>query len=262
MLAGYYDDSVDDQMFLVAGFVAEVSRWEAFTDEWQRKLKESPAITHYKAYDAKVAPELRKSDNVFWGFSRSMIAAKENVLATVIAKHVEYSVYSPIRRTDFETIVRPKIKRNKHGLGRYVGHEYHFPFHGCIAASIEHLKANNINDQIDFFFDDQGKVGKWSRDMYDNMKGNDHPELAWMQPYLGVCVPHDDKKVVALQAADLFASRVRRWGDDDNTPITDPALIILAPIPCKVSYWRPERLRTFIEKWFPMPEESNGGHAR
>jgi len=134
------------------------------------------------------------------------------------------------------------------------------PFHGCIGATVSYLRKNKINDQVNFFFDEQGKVGKWARDMYEEMKISETMEIEEdidPRPYLGVCVSHDDKKVVALQAADLFASRARRY-DERVEPIDDdPAFSILAmALPCEVSYWRPERIQIMIDKWFPPTDDT------
>jgi hypothetical protein len=253
VLAGYYDDSADDYTFVVGGFISSVSRWEAFTDDWQVALHQNPRIDYYKAYEANVLPELRKSNNQFRGFSRGMILRKEKTLANVIAQHVEYSVYSAIDRNDFNTIVLPRVERRKRGIGRYTGHEYLFPFHGCISATVKHLKDENVDDQVDFFFDDQGKVGKWSRDMYEELKT--HTSTKDMRPYLGVCVPHDDKKVVALQAADLWASRCRKYGDAQQ--VSDPICAILNQIPCNVAYWPKSRLQTMVAKIYPETDSKD-----
>ena len=257
MLAGYYDDSADLNIFVVGGLVSPTPRWEGFADDWELALHRNPRIDYYKSYHANVRPEDRKSDNQFRGFSRGMIKQKERALAEVIVAHAEYCVYSPLSRSDFSTIISPHIQRPKRGVGRYQGHEYLYPFHGCIGATIKQLQENRVNDQVDSFFDEQGKVGKWARDMYDNMKVNDHPELAWMQPYLGACVPHDDRKVVELQAADLWASRARRYDERTKPVDDDPAFAILAmALPCKVSYWPSDRLKVMVDKWFPTLEDS------
>lgn len=259
MLAGYYDDSADQDTFVVGGFVSPVPRWEGFSDDWETVLHQPPRIDYYKSHEANALPELREHDNQFRGFSRGMIRGKEKLLATVIVAHAEYAVYSPISRKDFSEIILPRVQRRKRGIGRYQGHEYHYPFHGCIGATVKHLKDNDINDQVDFFFDEQGKVGKWARDMYDEMKASETLELDAAagfdpRPYLGVCVPHDDKKVVALQAADMYASRVRKY-DEINHFVDDPVFAILAPIPCNIGTWPRKKLETMVAKWFPDTEE-------
>jgi hypothetical protein len=248
MLAGYYDDSADNDTFVVGGFISTVARWEQFTDDWQSVLDQRPKIGYYKAYEANVSPENRKGENQFRGFSRGMILKKEKTLAEVIASHVEYAVYSAINRHDFNSIIMPNVQRRKRGQGKYIGYEYYYPFHGCISATIQHLKDDNLTEAVDFFFDEQGKIGKWARDLYDEIKTN--AIEVEKHPYLGVCVPHDDKKVLALQSADLWASRCRKWGDSEVVP--DPVLTILAPIPCYVSYWPKERLEMMMNMLFPL----------
>jgi hypothetical protein len=254
MLAGYYDDSADDETFLVGGLVAHVENWEAFEDEWERKRKEPPAIGYYKAYHARVPPDKRKNDNQFRGFSRGMILKKERTLAQIIVDHAEYAVFSPLNRKLFNSTVLPHVPRRTKGMGRYAGHEYHFPFHGCIDASVDHLiKANIKDEQIDFFFDEQGKVGKWARDMYDVLK--ERTATDEMRPYLGICLPHNDKKVVALQAADLYASRSRLY--DKTNLVDEMVMYMLSAIPCKVKRWPEEQLKRVIAKFYPETDEDN-----
>lgn len=252
MLAGYYDDSYDDDVFVVGGFVGCALRWQRFSDEWEAALDQSPRLEYYKASEANVRPEERKPDNPFLNFSRGMIQAKEKVLARIIVAHAEYAVYSTLERKDFSELIRPRVERPKRGMGRYRGHEYLFPFHGCIAATAKYLKEHNVNDQVDFFFDEQGKVGKWGRDMYEEMKAmaDDWQFDNDPRPYLGVCVPHDDKKVVALQAADMFASRARKY-DKVGASENDPAAAILSALPCMVSNWQRAGIQNMVDKWYP-----------
>jgi hypothetical protein len=159
-------------------------------------------------------------------------------------------VYSPIDLADFKTLILPYVRRRKRGGGRYMGYEYHFPFHGVISATIAHLiEAGVKGDVVDFFFDEQGKVGKWARDLYDEMKAR--TASAEIRPYLGACTHRDDRDLVALQAADLFASRVRVWDE------SDPVLCILGRIPCKVSYWPQTRLKDFIATALPEVRGDN-----
>lgn len=262
MLAGYYDDSADLNAFIVGGLVSPVPRWEGFSDDWQTALHQHPRIEYYKSYHANVRPEDRKSDNQFRGFSRGMIRKKEKNLAEVIVAHAEYSVYSPLNRDDFNAIILSRVQRPKRGIGRYQGHEYHYPFHGCIGATVKYLKENNIKDQVDFFFDEQGKVGKWARDMYEDMKTSTIDVTGVIEDiraYLGVCVPHDDKKMVALQAADMFASRARKYDQHEDGDLIedDPAFAILATLPCRVGLWPRERLRAMVDKWFLPPGDDS-----
>src|SRR6185503_20322881 len=102
------------------------------------------------------------------------------------------------------------------------------------------------------FFDEQGKVGKWARDMYDEMKRSTDN---WQfendpRPYLGVCVTHDDLKVVALQAADMFASRARKY-DKIGASENDPTIAILSRLPCMVSNWQRAKIQIMVDQWFP-----------
>ena len=68
-----------------------------------------------------------------------------------------------------------------------------------------------------------------------------------MKPYLGTCLPHDDKKVVALQAADMYASRSRLY--DKTNLVNEEVMHMLSAIPCKAKYWPEDRIRKVIFKF-------------
>ena len=259
MLAGYYDDSCDSTIFAVGGLVNAVSVWKSFTVEWQRKLDEFPAIEYYKASEARVRSQQRLSNNQFRNLSEKQVLEKEKLLAKIIADHKGYAVFSLINRADFQSIVLPRVGRRNHGPGKYTGHEYHFPFWGCVLNSVKYLRQNNIEDQIDFFFDEQGSVGKWARDMYEYAKKND--AFRDIGQYLGVCVPHDDKEIVALQAADLIASQSRRWSNQGVAKVrgdaTSEVMDIIADLPVRMTYWHADDLRKMVDMHYPSSEDSN-----
>jgi len=54
VLQAWLDDSGKGQppVFVLAGYVAEVPKWESFSDDWQKLLNKEPRLEYIKAYEA------------------------------------------------------------------------------------------------------------------------------------------------------------------------------------------------------------------
>jgi hypothetical protein len=52
MLQAFIDESYDDDLYVMAGWVATAAQWAAFSDEWQQFLDMKPSIAFLKMNDA------------------------------------------------------------------------------------------------------------------------------------------------------------------------------------------------------------------
>src|SRR5207248_3962944 len=52
MLRAYFDDSLNDDVFVVAGFLASATTWAKFSDEWAEALNLAPRIHCFVMNDA------------------------------------------------------------------------------------------------------------------------------------------------------------------------------------------------------------------
>jgi hypothetical protein len=52
IINGYVDESEDDTVFVLAGFVAPAEEWTKFSDVWQAALDAKPRVRLLKTSDA------------------------------------------------------------------------------------------------------------------------------------------------------------------------------------------------------------------
>ena len=52
LVRGFYDDSEQDGLLIMAGWVADYTVWESFTEDWRTALDTDPRIPYFKHHDA------------------------------------------------------------------------------------------------------------------------------------------------------------------------------------------------------------------
>src|ERR1700733_9892155 len=84
MLQGYFDDSGSDHgqsVFTLAGYALQAEKWASFVDDWDKVLKQRPAIPCFKMTDAF------GGGGVFGTLSSEFRKAKTRELLAVIQSH-------------------------------------------------------------------------------------------------------------------------------------------------------------------------------
>ena len=207
MFGAFVDDSGSDTgswLMVLAGLVSTQEQWKAFADEWQTTIDASPSIDYYKA------SEYVSLTKCFEGFSHDEADAKTLALAKVISRHAHYGVASLVLWEDFNKHVTPRTYpagwRNR---PTYRGYEH--PYFICFADVVslivhEQVRRNQADKVVDFVFDKQGKLLRRALMEFELVKEEEE------EPYcsiLGQAIPGDDKVMLPLQAADLFAWQIR-----------------------------------------------------
>jgi hypothetical protein len=90
MIRGFFDDSAQGDVFLIAGWVTDYETWERFTADWRAALDSDPAIQYFKHHEAKGDPPTGQ----FEGWSVEQVDAKISKLVDVICRHEMYGVCS------------------------------------------------------------------------------------------------------------------------------------------------------------------------
>jgi hypothetical protein len=197
MFQAYIDDSNkgDKKLFVLAGYLATVERWAAFSDEWQRLLDmKSP---HYRRLEYFKMQEMQSQadrERCSW-FYRVIENHAQVALSFVVNPKV---LLSAVREYDWPQQVP---------LHRYEN-PYNYAYTSLVGGIVRSQKKFGINTPIDFIFDDTAEKARaihgWER-----VKSGAPAKLRRL-----VGDPpsfKDDKQVLPLQAADLYAWWVREW---------------------------------------------------
>ena len=212
---GFIDDSGSEPskpIFVLAGFLSDVERWERFSDKWQERLHERPSIAYFKMQEANSL----KGQFLRWKERDRNLKVRQ--LIQIIRHHVAMRVSCSMEWNDYRDILKGRVR--PHANDR----PYFFLFYRIIANVIGFQMENNIPEPVDFVFDQQGKIGKRALLWYDWILKNRSPQL---RPYFGdpPIFRHDDK-VLPLQAADTLAWQIRRQiSDDRNNPNEDHSVL-------------------------------------
>jgi hypothetical protein len=221
ILQACIDDSGSEPQspnFVLAGFLANVTQWERFTDLWEAKLHEYPRIDYLKMSEA-----MRLHDQ-FEGFSKEQRDQKVIALAQLAHDHIEARVDCVIERAAYDELIKP-LGRRRHKIIRD-------PYFLCFYALI--VEVSNFPIRIGlpmldlrFVFDKHGKIGRRAKRYWDEARVEmDADRAALLDPE-----PHFEDDIVfnPLQAADMYAWIIRdRLLPKDQGPLARDILAMFA----------------------------------
>ncbi len=192
MLQAYVDASGkgDSRFLVIAGFIADADVWADFSKEWKIRLNQA-GREYFKMNEMVRSPEIAGY------FYRTIeeFTIKASIACVINTKElveVERSVIYP------SNISNPNSADNPY----YWGFKY---ITGLLA---ERQNLIGLNEPIDFVFDDESEKVKIPH-AWDLMKIAAQPETA---RFMGdTPIFRDDKKVMPLQAADLYAWWAFKW---------------------------------------------------
>jgi hypothetical protein len=207
MLQGYADDSGSDghrKPYVLAGLVLPVERWAQFADDWRVQLERPPTIEYFKMFEAV------ERVGQFQGVQPEIRDRKIRDVLEVIDSHTPKGIYSVLQWDEFRTLMSAH-------LSGPLANPYPYLFSLLFDALAKYQQdAGIFPEETDFDFDEQGGAGKFCLSTYDTLKtalSENAPDFRKMMGRLPIML--DDKKVLPLQAADLFAWAMRRYRDKD-----------------------------------------------
>jgi len=198
MLTAHFDDSWNDDVFEVAGFVAPAESWALFSDEWQ------VALSAPRGVGKLTANEAMKCRGQFFGFSPEQRDEKLRSLSVIIDAHAELEVFSVIP-------IRPlKEELEKVGLPKIVGDPYYPAMMAVIRRLAARQAARGSVEPINFIFDEKKKQ---QAHIYSAWAAIAKRQPAEMQRVISRTPVFDsDDRVLPLQAADWAAWHRRQQG--------------------------------------------------
>jgi hypothetical protein len=106
LLQAYIDDSKQDVpgLYVLAGYVADESKWLDLEREWNELLAGPPRLSHLKTSDMYQTRSWH-TDSVFCGWTREEVDARVLRLATTINKYVIASIQTAVRKEDYANIL-------------------------------------------------------------------------------------------------------------------------------------------------------------
>ena len=116
MICGYIDESEDEAVFAMAGFVAPAEEWKKLSDAWNEAFAASPS-----ANGVLKAKEIMRSPprGAFWGMNNDQRDEKLRLLYSVIDAHVGYNVYSIIHLEPLKRLT------GEHGFRKEAANPYY-----------------------------------------------------------------------------------------------------------------------------------------
>jgi Protein of unknown function (DUF3800) len=192
----YVDDSGTRQppVYILAGWIAQADQWASFSDQWQATLDMRPKIAYFKFVEAMTL------SGEFSGISASSRDEKMNLMVNLLRDFdllgVSITIPHAIFNTYFGDSASPDI-RNPYSLA----------FYAIISIVFKYLTSIGYDDNMDFIFDTQDDQVDNVRDGWrfyaSNLPDDQRKKIGYPNFY-------DDKRVLPLQAADMFAGWTRR----------------------------------------------------
>jgi hypothetical protein len=245
MLQASIDDSGSDlkgPVYVLSGYLARVEEWAIFADEWDAKLKEFPAIKYFKMVEA----ESLKGE--FAGWSVEDRDQKVIELAALIEPRVLGNPECVVAQADYDAVIVPALPSVvDRQLAKCLKDPYFFCFYQVVADCVKRLEISKIPDIVDFYFDNQGKIGRRARSFWKSMI--EHTPEHYKAYIPNEPVFRDEKVFNPLQAADLIAWQTRRRMYEAERGVKElrPALALLRKIPPMMNRWNAQRLREYLE---------------
>jgi hypothetical protein len=255
LLQGYFDDSgshPEGGWYVLAGFIAPAGSWKPFSDAWEAVLRKYPAIEYFKMSEA------HNLTGQFAGWPAPLRDQKVFELAEVIEKYAVARIAAVVSQQDYNNHIK--------GVSPWqeLDDPYFMLFYQIIVLTahfIKNLEDRNYpgldfsNAEIDFVFDEQGKIGLNALSWWDVLKQALDPQFV---RFLGSSpIFRSDRRVLPLQAADLYAWHARHvFEGGDVTGIRTQAVIkTLQKIPPYGGHVTAEQMRQSLPELIAISEQ-------
>lgn len=204
-LLGVYVFHGDDSgkggpFFVVGGLVAKIENWIALESVWQAILDEPPKIDYFKFIDAF------NCRNQFRQLTTTGRNRRVKKFIQAINDHCHFADASITDVEAHKTVLRGKVSAS-------VDQPFIAGYTQVMVTTTLYLTGDGVRDEVDFIFDEMDDTTLLEiRNAHRLMKNSGHKEIAGRLGQLPIT--RDDKKTVALQAADLWAGLVRQVEED------------------------------------------------
>ena len=204
VLQAYIDESgmgsIHKEPHLVlAGFVSTSGIWANFSDAWQVEIDKPPSIEYFKINEA-FHPRHKSQ---FKGWRKEEIYNKIVSLVEIIKSYKLGRICSYINKYEFDLLIEKEFPK------RRIDNPYWLCFQHLVVNMVARQYKSQYINSVDFIFDEEGKLGYDCAKWLNYFKKTEIPKKAL--PYFGSIIFGNDKRVVALQAADLYAGLYRRY---------------------------------------------------
>ena len=202
VLTQYIDDSGKEgpPVYVLAGWQTKAENWASFVDAWQVLLDKPPKLCYFKMEEAFSRREQ------FDGWSEKEADDRVIEFALLTDKFKLTPIESVISHSAFDQV----LKQNR---GPFQTPAY-FALTGILIGLLQSMRdrAPTQREEMEFFFDEdtvkKGDLKRAYRLLMLLLARNGEHELRQLIPEEPIF--RDDKKYLALQAADLYAWHVRR----------------------------------------------------
>jgi hypothetical protein len=191
-LSAFIDGSgTGDQKFLVlAGFIASPDTWVEFSKEWKAQLEEG-TLPYFKMHERAGRPEIAA-----WFYR-------------IIERHDIKAAVSCVVHTDELVKVNRGIKYPPYIINtEQIENPYYFAFKAIIDVLAQNQQELGITEPVDFIFDEESERERVLQG-WELMKKASAPEIAEL--YGKTPTYGNDKELMPLQAADLYAWWILKW---------------------------------------------------
>lgn len=219
----FIDDSgndPNDQLFVLAGWLATVQDWEHFSDIWYRVLESAPALKYDGTYRYFKHSQCKAATKCFAGFSKEQAGEKLIELAHTLFE-IPVMGFSVVAWRDKFKAVVTDAATSVHPFKHEIRHEQRNPlalvfsqfFMGMLMISY-----HGTRQPIDLILDDSDdRAQKDIIREFKNIKAHLITNGHKLAPLVGNCFPLSDKDLAPMQAADMLAGQIRkRWRDNED----------------------------------------------
>jgi uncharacterized protein DUF3800 len=206
----------DAPAFILAGFMATVPNWTAFSDVWRDELDREPSIALLKASEAI---NLRKN---FAGWTEKERDARLLAFVEIIRQHAFASIRTTLVKRDFNRIFK--------GFSGALKKLYPQATIALITRTMHFAEARRMRQPFEFIFDE----GIMSPNQLSDMHKDALKHMPQRARYIKKFRHDTDDNFYPLQAADLFAGYFREQlvTEAEGRTYESPVLGALMKIHC------------------------------
>jgi hypothetical protein len=143
MLQTFVDESNDEEIYVMAGYISTCEKWAAFVDEWDKVKHQPPRIDYFKF------SECVKQHGQFYMWSKDNASLKMANLYDVIGNHALAYVTAAVSPKDYAAIFGDK------SLPRGMRSPYYCLCFTLITGLIRTMESLGLSGPVEFIFDRQ-----------------------------------------------------------------------------------------------------------
>jgi hypothetical protein len=199
-LYAFIDDSGSEPsqpVYVLGGFIAPQEYWPQVANAWGLILEREPKIDYFKCSQVW---DFEKGE--FAMFTPDERRAKVDSFVDALVDFNMVAVSARLRWDDWR-----QFKKSRR-LKKFANDPYFFLFAGIVQSCVQMAHKHSYPGKTLFVFDSHGDIGKrvekWFPDFYDSLTEGSQALIMHEARF------EDEKKIVPLQAADLFAWHHRK----------------------------------------------------